>query len=86
MNYNQLNNYIRFKQRYFEKPFFCLHHREDYIQALFTKTQFIPEYCCSKSISSDTFPFKVKLESYGSQAIILGNNRHILCDGSQNEL
>ena len=54
---------------------YCKHHESLYIKNLLQRTHFIPQDCCKRYININDNKFKLKIESFGSGALILGNNK-----------
>ena len=77
-----LNQYFEFKSTYFPKVLVCPKHKDLYILSLLNKFQFHPEECCSRFLSYQEFPYKVKIESIGKSGAIFSINRSILIDHS----
>ena len=88
---NDLINYVRFKNQYFESPLICSDHESEYIESLLNKTDFTPRPCCIdyKSINGD---LKLKIEQFGHYCIVTGKNQmcswdyftrtaHVKCSG-----
>ena len=72
----ELVNYITFKKQYFEHPFVCPTHEDDYLSSLSTKTDFHPDQCCIQHKYFDEH-LKIKVEQLGVAAIIKGINQMV---------
>ena len=71
----ELWKYLWLKNKYFQCILVCPTHYYDYINSLSDNIAFNPRNCCINSNSTDTYPFKLKIESYGEKCVIFGINR-----------
>ena len=75
MSVQKINDYLDFKLRYLKRPAFCPAHKMDYNKALREKTNFQPKQCCKLFNNEDQFPLKIKIEQFGSYAIVKDKNQ-----------
>ena len=75
LSVEKIDAYLDFKLRYLKHPSFCPAHKIDYIKALRGKTKFDVKQCCKFFSNEDQFPLKIKIENYGSFAIVKGPNQ-----------
>ena len=85
-SYSDLKQYIVFKNKYFENPNVCPIHTHEYITCLLNITPFTPKHCCNEYKTTDTSPYRIKIEIIGNKGMVLSINKSILIDKITNSI
>ena len=78
LSYDDLDDYICIKKKYFGNIYVCDFHISEYKHLLQKKSLFQPHTCCkNQDATQQTQDFGLRIESFGNHAMILGINKHV---------